>query len=76
LEDPWVKGTHKNGQTKMKPPVKSLLLFISRSQAPGWITFGAEYIKAKTQTEAFCMVAKISELNIYKLFSILYVFQR
>jgi hypothetical protein len=42
-----VKSTQKNGQTKMKPPVKSLLSFISRSQAPGWITFGAEYIKAK-----------------------------
>jgi hypothetical protein len=38
-------------------------------------TFGAEYIKAKTQTEAFCINAKISELNIYKLFNILYVFQ-
>jgi hypothetical protein len=26
----------------MKPPVKSLLSFKSRSQAPGWITFEAE----------------------------------
>jgi hypothetical protein len=55
----------------MKPPVKSLLSFISRSQAPGWTTFGAEYIKAKTQTDAFCLNAMISELNIYKLFNIL-----
>jgi len=39
-------------------------------------TFGAEYIKAKTQTEAFCISLKISELNIYKLFNILYVFER
>jgi len=38
-------------------------------------TFGAEYIKAKIQTEAFCINAKISELNIHKLFNILYVFQ-
>jgi hypothetical protein len=71
MEDPWVKGTQINGQTKLKPPVKSLLSFISKSQAPGWIIFGAEYIKAKTQTEAFCINAKISELNIYKLFNIL-----
>jgi hypothetical protein len=56
-----VKGTQKNGQAKMKPPAKSLLSFISRSQAPGWITFGAENIKAKTQTEAFCLNAKIRE---------------
>jgi hypothetical protein len=55
----------------MKPPVKSLLSFISRSQAPGWTTFGAEYIKAKTQTDAFCLNAMISELNIYKLFNTL-----
>jgi hypothetical protein len=34
-------------------------------------TFGAEYIKATIQTEAFCLNAKISKLNIYKLFSIL-----
>jgi hypothetical protein len=60
----------------MNPPVKSLLSFISRSQAPGWITFGAEYIKAKTQTEAFSLNAEINELNIYKLFNILYAFQR
>jgi hypothetical protein len=39
-------------------------------------TFGAQYIKAKTQTEAFCINTKVSELNIYKLFNILYVFQR
>jgi len=32
---------------------KSLLSFKSRSQAPGWITFGAEFIKAKFQTEEF-----------------------
>ncbi len=55
----------------MNPSVKSLLSFISRSQAPGWTTFGAEYIKAKIQTEAFYLNAKISELNIYKLFNIL-----
>ena len=53
MEDSWVKGTQINGQEKMKPPVKSLLSFISKSQAPGWITFGVEYIKAKIQIEAF-----------------------
>ena len=37
----------------MKPPVKSLLSFKSRSQAPGWIIFGAEYIRIKFQTEEF-----------------------
>jgi hypothetical protein len=33
----------------MKPPEKSLLSFIRMRQAPGWITFGAEYIKAKLE---------------------------
>jgi len=32
---------------------KSLLSFKNRSQAPGWITFGAEFIKANFQTEEF-----------------------
>jgi hypothetical protein len=51
--DNHYKGTKKNGQTKMKSPVKSLLSFISKSQAPGWIIFGVEYVKAKIQTEEF-----------------------
>jgi hypothetical protein len=55
-----VKGTQKKGQTKMKPPVKSLLSFIGRSQAPGWITFGAKYIKVKFQPEELCLNAKIA----------------
>ena len=52
-------------------PVKSLLSFISMSQAPGWITFGAEYFKAKIQIEEFSLNAMVSALNIYKLFNIL-----
>jgi hypothetical protein len=49
LEGPWIK------------PVKSLLSFRSRSQAPGWITFGAEYIKAKFQAEEFLFYAKLND---------------
>jgi len=59
----------------MKPPVKSLLSFMGRSQAPGWITFGAEYIKAKFRTEEFGFYAKINKSIIPKLFNILYATQ-
>ena len=55
----------------MKPPVKSLLSFKSRSQAPGWITFEAEYIKAKFQAGAFRFQAKVDRLIMSKLFNIL-----
>jgi hypothetical protein len=34
-------------------PAKSLISFIRMNQAPGWITFGAEYIKAKLKKEEF-----------------------
>jgi hypothetical protein len=55
----------------MKPPVKSLLSFNSRSQAPGWITFEADYIKAKFQREEFRFYAKVNKWNISKFFNIL-----
>jgi hypothetical protein len=55
----------------MKPPVKSLLSYKSRSQAPGWITFEAEYIRAKFQTEEFRFCAKVNKLIISKLFNTL-----
>ena len=45
---------------KMKPPEKSLLSFKSRSQAPGWIFFGAKYIQAKFQAEAYRFWAKVN----------------
>jgi hypothetical protein len=45
----------------MNPPVKSLLSFMGRSQAPGWITFEAEYIKAKFQTEEFRLYTKVDK---------------
>jgi hypothetical protein len=54
-----------------KPSVKSLLSFKSRSQAPGWTTFEADYIKAKFQTEEFRFYAKVNKLIISKLFNIL-----
>ena len=34
---------------------------MGRSQAPGWITFEAEYIKAKFQTEEFRLYAKVDK---------------
>jgi len=55
----------------MKPPVKSLLSFKSRSQAPGWIAFEADYIKAKFQTEEFRFYATVNKWIISKLFNIL-----
>jgi hypothetical protein len=68
---PWVKCAQINCQAKMKPPVKSLLSFKSRSQAPGWITFEADYFKAKFQTEEFRFYAKVNKWIISKLFNIL-----
>ena len=56
---------------KMKPPGKSLLSFKRRSQAPGWITFEADYIKAKFQTDEFRFCARADKWNISKIFSIL-----
>jgi len=56
---------------KMKPPGKSLLSFKSRSQAPGWITFEADYIKAKFQTEEIRFYVTVSKRIISKLFNIL-----
>jgi hypothetical protein len=56
---------------KMKPPGKSLRSFKRRSQAPGWITFEADYIKAKIQTEEFRFYAKVNIWIISKLFNIL-----
>jgi hypothetical protein len=44
----------------MKPPVKSLLSFKSRSQASGWIKFEADYIRAKFQKEEFRFQAKVN----------------
>jgi hypothetical protein len=55
----------------MKPPVKSLLSFKSWSQARGWITFEADYIKAKFQTDEFRFNARAVKWIISKLFSIL-----
>ena len=71
MEGPWVTYAQINYQAKMKPPVKSLLSFKRRSQAPGWITFEAEYIKAKFQAEEFRFWAKVDRLIISKLFNIL-----
>ena len=45
---------------------------MGRSQAPGWITFEAEYIKAKFQTEEFRLYAKVDKWIIPNLFNILY----
>jgi hypothetical protein len=56
---------------KMKPPGKSLLSFKSRSQAPGWITFEADYIKATIQTEEFRFYVTVNKRIISKLFNIL-----
>jgi hypothetical protein len=44
----------------MKPPVKSLLSFKSRSQAPGWINFEADYIKAEFQTVEYRFHARVN----------------
>ena len=56
---------------KMKPPGKSLLSFKSRSQAPGWITFEADYIKVKFKTEEFRFYVTVNKRIISKLFNIL-----
>jgi hypothetical protein len=58
-------------QAKIKSPVKSFLSFKSWSQASGWITVEAEYIKAKFQAEAFRFRVKVDILIISKLFNIL-----
>ena len=55
----------------MKPPVKSLRSFKSRSQAPGWTSFEADYIKAMFQTEEFRVYAIVDKWIISKLFNIL-----
>jgi hypothetical protein len=67
----WVMSAQINYQAKIKPPEKSLLSFKIRSQASGWITFEAEYIKAKFQAEAFRFQAQVDRLIISKLFKIL-----
>jgi hypothetical protein len=60
----------------MKPPVKSLLSFKSRSQASGWISFEADNIKAKFQTGEFRFHAKVAAklfLNFSTYYNNLYV---
>lgn len=49
-----------NRQAKKMASVKVLLSFKSRSQAPGWIIFGAKYIQAKFQAEAYRFWAKVN----------------
>ena len=49
-----------NRRVKKMPSVKILLSFKSRSQAPGWIIFGAKYIQAKFQAEAYRLWAKVN----------------
>jgi len=56
---------------EVKPPVKGGRSLKSRSQAPGWITFGADYIKAKFRTEEYRFWAKINKGIIYKFINIL-----
>jgi hypothetical protein len=51
--DNHYKGTQINGQAKMKPPVKSLLLFISKSQAPGWTPSGLNISRLKLKQKRF-----------------------
>ena len=48
-----VKGTQKNDQAKIKSPVKSLLSFISRSQAPGWTPSGLNMSRLKLKQKRF-----------------------
>jgi hypothetical protein len=66
-----VKCAQINCQAKIKQPEKSLLSFKRRSQAPGWITFEADYIKAKFKRMSFVSMQEL--INVLFLnFSVYY----